>query len=51
MESHEKGIDSLIEAKRQMYENQALSHDAATGLKANNEKLMKNIARMDDIGN
>ena len=24
---------------------------AATGLKANNEKLMKNIARMDDIGN
>jgi hypothetical protein len=36
MEAHEKGIDPLIEAKRQMYENEALSQEAATGLKANN---------------
>jgi hypothetical protein len=34
-----------------MYENEAIAQEAAVGLKANNEKLMKNIARMDDIGN
>jgi hypothetical protein len=36
MEAQEKGIDPLIEAKRQMYENEALSQEATSGLKANN---------------
>lgn len=32
-----------------MYENEAMAQQAAVGLKTNNQKLMKNIARMDDI--
>lgn len=32
-----------------MYEAEAMSNEAATGIKKNNEKLMKNIMRMGDI--
>lgn len=45
----EVGVDPLLEAKRQMYENQAMSNEAALGIKKNNEKLMKNINRLGDI--
>ncbi len=42
-------MDPLLEAKRQMYENEAMSNEAALGIKKNNEKLMKNINRLGDI--
>lgn len=45
----ENGVDPLLEAKRQMYEAEAMSNEAAQGIKKNNEKLMKNITRMGDI--
>ena len=32
-----------------MYEMKEMSEEAAVGIKANNEKLMKNINRMGDI--
>jgi hypothetical protein len=32
-----------------MYEAEAMSNEAALGIKKNNEKLMKNITRMGDI--
>ncbi len=45
----EKGVDPLIEAKRQMYENEMISNEVAIGIKKNNEVLAKNINRMGDI--
>lgn len=32
-----------------MYENEAASNEIATGIKRNNEVLIKNINKMDDI--
>ena len=43
-------MDPLLEAKRQMYEAEDMSNQAALGIKQNNEKLMKNINRMGNIG-
>ena len=40
----------MLDAKRQMYEAEAMSNEAALGIKKNNEKLKKNIDRMGDIG-
>ena len=43
------GAKPLLEAVKQMYEMKEMSEEAAVGIKANNEKLMKNINRMGDI--
>ena len=32
-----------------MYENEAISNDVAVGIQRNNDVLVKNINRMDDI--
>ena len=40
-----------MEAKRQMYENEAISNEVALNMRKNNEALIKNINRMDDISN
>lgn len=45
----ERGIDPLLEAKRQMYENEEMSNQVAVNLRKNNENLIKNINRMGDI--
>ena len=34
-----------------MYENEAISSEVAVNMKKNNEALIKNINRMDDISN
>jgi hypothetical protein len=47
--SEEVGAKPLLDAVRQMYEIKEMSEEAAVGIKANNEKLMKNINRMGDI--
>lgn len=50
-EALENGVDPLLEAKRQMYENEAMSNEVALNLRKNNEVLIKNINRMGDISN